>query len=51
MATPDEFTVRQFFQLAREAAEHEAELKIRLHKAGVFEREEQPSNKDERKPA
>jgi hypothetical protein len=51
MAASSEFTVREFFQLAKEAAEHEAELKIRLHKAGVVEREERSADRDGRKPS
>jgi hypothetical protein len=51
MAASNEFTVREFFQLAKEAAEHEAELKIRLHKAGVLERDERDSDdRNTRKP-
>jgi hypothetical protein len=51
MAASNEFTVREFFQLAKEAAEHEAELKIKLAKAGMFKPEEQSADRDERKPA
>jgi len=50
MAASNEFTVREFFQLAREAAEHEAELKIRLHKAGVVERNDRSADRHEREP-
>jgi len=39
MPKSSDFTPRDFFQLAREIAEHEAELKIRLAKAGVNEGE------------
>ena len=35
MAAQNEFTPRDFFELARQVAEHEAELKIKLAKAGV----------------
>ena len=40
MTASRDFTPSDFFQLAKEVAEHEAELKIRLAKAGVIERSE-----------
>lgn len=40
MAPSSEFTPRDFFQLAKEVAEQEAEIKIRLAKAGVVDRSE-----------
>ena len=35
MPAQNDFTPRDFFELARQTAEHEAELKIKLAKAGV----------------
>ena len=46
MTTSSNFTPWDFFQLARQAAEHEAELKIRLAKAGL----ERRSERDQRDP-
>ena len=37
MADPNAFTPFDFFRLAKEAAEHDAELKIRLSKASATE--------------
>ena len=45
MAAPNDFTPRDFFQLAKEVAEHEAELRIRLAKAGVVERAQDADSK------
>jgi hypothetical protein len=40
-----DFSPRDFFQLAKEAADHEAEIKIKLARAGVIEsREPQPGD-------
>ena len=38
MADSNAFTPRDFFQLAREAAEHEVEMKIKLAQAGLGEK-------------
>jgi hypothetical protein len=38
MSATTEFTPRDFFQLAREVADHEAELKMKLAKAGATDR-------------
>ena len=35
MANSNEFTPFDFFRLAREAAEHEVEMKVRLAQAGI----------------
>ena len=43
MAHSNEFTPFDFFWLAKEAAEHEVEMKIRLAKAGVAE----PAGRDQ----
>jgi hypothetical protein len=37
MAASQDFTPREFFRLAKEVAAQEAELKIKLAKAGVSE--------------
>lgn len=39
MTESREFTPWDFFQLAKEAAEHEVELKIKLANAGLLERQ------------
>ena len=47
----NEFTPRDFFALAKEAAEHEAELRIRLAKAGVIKRDDGATKPDETRPS
>jgi hypothetical protein len=47
MTESNEFTVREFFRLAMEAATHEAELKIKLAKAGVTDRAQPADERDE----
>jgi hypothetical protein len=42
MMKASDFSPRDFFQLAKEAAEHEAEIKVRLAKAGVIDSREPP---------
>jgi hypothetical protein len=59
MAKPQEITVRefvnltvrQFVDLIKELNEHEAELKIKLAKAGVVEPATQAAARDEATPA
>lgn len=48
MAASNEFTVRDFLNLVKELNEHEAELKIKLAKAGVTEPAERQSRAEER---
>ena len=51
MAASSDFTPRDFFQLAKEAAEHEAELKIKLAKAGVVEGSKPSDGRDKTRSA
>ena len=46
MSVQKEFTPRDFFELARDAAEHEAELKIRLARAGVRDQADRQADRD-----
>jgi hypothetical protein len=48
MTAAGEFTVRDFVNLVKELNEHEAELKIKLAKAGVSDRAEPAKDGDEK---